>query len=407
TLTLSPTTLPGGTLGVAYSQTITASGGTTPYSFAVTAGSLPTGLVLTSAGVLSGTPTASGTYAFTITATDLFGSTGSQAYTLVIVGGARPDPAKDPDVVGIETATNSVVRIFAENPMRTVDRRMDSLHDLEKGCGWWISDTTRSGGRGSDAQGSSQSFRVNGLTLGGDCPTSHHLAFGLALGYDRNRQDIGVHGSQVYGQAKSGIGYGSFHPTLPFFIDGSIGHQRINLQTRRALPGSDSMVEGERSGQQTFSSWTGGYRMKRTGWEIDGYSRIDVAKARLDGYSEDGDPTQALRYGDESIDTRTRTVGVRGKFQHKSRWGMVEPRMRVEFLHDFRLQGGTSIQYVDQPFGPEYFLAPQTDGGDRRFVELGVVLNTRRVTLNLQYLGTFGGLYGNDRGWTLTFQNSR
>lgn len=87
-LALSPSTLPGGTVGTAYSETITASGGTAPYSFAVTAGSLPPGLSLSSGGVLSGTPTTAGSYSFTISATDSNSNTGSQAYSGVTIGAA-------------------------------------------------------------------------------------------------------------------------------------------------------------------------------------------------------------------------------------------------------------------------------------------------------------------------------
>ena len=90
-ITLSPVTLPNGTLLFAYFQTITASGGTAPYTFAITAGTLPTGLTLSSAGVLSGTPTALGTFNFTVTATDSSGGsgpfTGSQAYSITINNG--------------------------------------------------------------------------------------------------------------------------------------------------------------------------------------------------------------------------------------------------------------------------------------------------------------------------------
>jgi hypothetical protein len=90
TITLSPTSLPGGTGGVAYvSTTITASGGTSPYTFAVTSGSLPTGLSLSTGGVLSGTPTGAGAFPVIITATDSSGShcVGSQSYTISILGG--------------------------------------------------------------------------------------------------------------------------------------------------------------------------------------------------------------------------------------------------------------------------------------------------------------------------------
>ncbi|NTE63181.1 hemagglutinin [Agrobacterium fabrum] len=64
--------------------TLTAGGGTGPHSFAVSAGSLPTGLFLASSGELSGTVTQSGNFIFTVTATDSAGSTGSQSYTLAV-----------------------------------------------------------------------------------------------------------------------------------------------------------------------------------------------------------------------------------------------------------------------------------------------------------------------------------
>src|SRR5579871_4492538 len=65
------TSLPAGQINVAYTQTtLTAANGTAPYMFAVTGGALPSGMALSSAGALSGTPTASGSFNFTVTATD-------------------------------------------------------------------------------------------------------------------------------------------------------------------------------------------------------------------------------------------------------------------------------------------------------------------------------------------------
>jgi hypothetical protein len=84
TITLAPVGFPTGTINVPYNQTVTASGGTAPYSFTVSLGNLPTGLTLSTAGVLSGTPTQIGMFNFTITATDANGCTGMQSYTLTI-----------------------------------------------------------------------------------------------------------------------------------------------------------------------------------------------------------------------------------------------------------------------------------------------------------------------------------
>jgi hypothetical protein len=69
-LEVTTTSLPGATLGSAYSATLAATGGTPPYSWSVSAGSLPPGLSLSSSGTISGTPAEAGTYSLTIQAAD-------------------------------------------------------------------------------------------------------------------------------------------------------------------------------------------------------------------------------------------------------------------------------------------------------------------------------------------------
>ncbi len=64
---LSP---PAGTVGVNYNTTLTAAGGILPYTWSLASGSLPPGLSLNSAGVIYGTPTASGTFTFTVQVVD-------------------------------------------------------------------------------------------------------------------------------------------------------------------------------------------------------------------------------------------------------------------------------------------------------------------------------------------------
>jgi hypothetical protein len=57
-LSISTTALPSGQVGKAYTATLKASGGMAPLSWALTAGTLPAGLALNAAGMISGTPTA-------------------------------------------------------------------------------------------------------------------------------------------------------------------------------------------------------------------------------------------------------------------------------------------------------------------------------------------------------------
>jgi len=95
---ITTASLTDGTKNTAYSQTITATGESVTY--AVSSGTLPAGLTLTSAGVLSGTPTTVANYSFTVSATNS-GGTDSKAYAVaiklaapVITRTSLPDPTK-------------------------------------------------------------------------------------------------------------------------------------------------------------------------------------------------------------------------------------------------------------------------------------------------------------------------
>lgn len=88
-LTLPATLGSRATYGASYSQTIAGSGGFTPYSYSMTGGRLPTGVTLSTTGMLSGTPTESGSFDFSVTMRD--GTTGpgspystSADYTMVV-----------------------------------------------------------------------------------------------------------------------------------------------------------------------------------------------------------------------------------------------------------------------------------------------------------------------------------
>ncbi|MBS1612472.1 MAG: choice-of-anchor J domain-containing protein [Bacteroidetes bacterium] len=89
-LTVNPTTLPGGTAGSAYSQALSQTGALGTPSYAVTAGAVPPGVTLSAAGTISGTPTATGTFNFTVTVSDNSGCTGSRAYSITVVCPSNP-----------------------------------------------------------------------------------------------------------------------------------------------------------------------------------------------------------------------------------------------------------------------------------------------------------------------------
>ena len=102
-LGVTTTTLPGGTVSSSYSQQLSAAGGTAPYSWTVSSGSLPAGLALSSAGVISGVPTAAGSTTFTVRVTDAAARTATQSLTLTISSSLAISTTTLPSgVVGVE-----------------------------------------------------------------------------------------------------------------------------------------------------------------------------------------------------------------------------------------------------------------------------------------------------------------
>ena len=84
TPSITTTSIPNGTVLTASSQTLTAAGGKAPYTWTVAGGSLPPGMGLSSAGVLSGTPTNAGVYTFSLKVTDAAGAFAVETVTLTV-----------------------------------------------------------------------------------------------------------------------------------------------------------------------------------------------------------------------------------------------------------------------------------------------------------------------------------
>ena len=82
--TITTTSLPNGTVGQAYSAQLNATGGTSPYTWSVSSGSLPAGLSLSVAGLISGTPTTAGSSTFAAMVSDASSQSATSNFTLTV-----------------------------------------------------------------------------------------------------------------------------------------------------------------------------------------------------------------------------------------------------------------------------------------------------------------------------------
>jgi uncharacterized protein with beta-barrel porin domain len=641
TIALAPASLPAGQYDVAYSQTLTASGGTSPYSFAVTTGALPTGITLSSTGTLSGTPKVVGSFNITVTATDNLGFTGTANYTLVIgnnppvanpetaetlegqpvtihvtdndtgtitsvavatapahgtatvsgtdivytpaasfngsdtlqytatgpggtsapaavtinvrpvpvpvaqhvttvsgkavvvdltkdaVGGPfttaslvlvpppssgttvlngfqltftptatyqgtatvtftlsnayatsavtaitievveRPDPTLDSEVMGILNAETAATRRFATSQIGNFQQRLEGLHDSGDGqepvdslafvqgivlsfdstcgdqeraakgesCGRsqasdpnWpfkssLDDTATSGTPGSFGSGSfghskvtiwtggsinigerdgedGYKFETTGLSAGIDYRLSRAFAIGLGMGYGRDVSDIGDNGSRSKGEAYTAGLYASYHPGQDYFVDGLVGYQWLSFDSQRYLTSGGGFATGERDGGQWFASVSAGKKFEIEQWQISPYARLDVARATLDEFTENGDPSSALHYGEQDISTTTGNLGMTLNYKVPVSFGVVSPQLRLEYQHDFQGDSAITMNYADMFGGPFYHTTIDGMGKDRFMLGLGVNVQTvQDFAVRLEYRGLFGSDGDTDNGF--------
>ena len=102
---------PSGEVGVAYSTQLVVTGGTSPFTWSVSAGALPAGITLNpTTGLLSGTPTAAGSASFTVQVVDAGGESATKAVTLVVA--AAPTLAFSP-------AAGEVAVAYSQQPVVT------------------------------------------------------------------------------------------------------------------------------------------------------------------------------------------------------------------------------------------------------------------------------------------------
>jgi hypothetical protein len=110
-LNIDTTSLPGGTVGTAYNQTLVASGGSAPYTWTISAGTLPAGLSMSTAGVITGTPTTANTYSFTARVQDAVAAFDTQALSIVI----SAVPPTGPTITRLEMTSAPGVAITSAN----------------------------------------------------------------------------------------------------------------------------------------------------------------------------------------------------------------------------------------------------------------------------------------------------
>lgn len=335
----------------------------------------------------------------------------SQPATVTITVTARPDPSKDAEVLGVLGAQVDSTRRMATGQISNFQQRLESLHgpatsrfsnglSFSSGGGRNTTDATRTGkgvaeattdpnaptflqpesksspvqegtsspddvafwtggavNFGSTDRGAATNgvdFTTSGVSVGADKRLSNALTLGLGAGYGHDSSDIGKMGSHSTSTAYNMALYASLRPSDATYIDMLVGYQWLNFDARRYVTADGGRVTGSRDGKQAFASVAIGYEHDNGSMRLTPYGRLDLARAQLEGYTEHGDSTYALDYRGQNVRTSTGALGLRAEFRLKRDFGMLVPRVRVEYQRDFQGSSDATMSYADLLAGPLY-----------------------------------------------------
>ncbi|MFW3176630.1 autotransporter domain-containing protein [Xanthomonas phaseoli] len=271
--------------------------------------------------------------------------------------------------------------------------------------GLWVGGAIRSGSLNRQTNSNGVDFQTDGLSVGADYRVASSLAIGAGLGWGRDDSDVGNNGSHSKATAYTMALYASFHPGKAFFFDTLVGYQMLSYDLRRFVTDDSSLAEGNRDGKQWIASLSTGADLQRGTLQITPYARVDVARATLDGYVEQGVAPFALRYANMDVATTTGNLGLRLEWRREVAWGRLSPQLRVEYQRDFQGRGDAILSYADLTGGPFYRTAQSAFDRNRLMVGIGAALLTEQgLSTRLEYRGITDGDSNNDQTWMINLE---
>ncbi|MBD9477644.1 fibronectin type III domain-containing protein [Pseudoxanthomonas sp. PXM02] len=301
----------------------------------------------------------------------------------------RPDPTRDPDVVGVLQAQVDASVRFANAQQSNIRDRLrqvrqganassntmtlsyaggedrqglsvpvgsateGALPALPKGWGAWAAGTATfgSGGRigGYD-------FRTDGLTLGADRAIGENLLFGVAGSLGRNDSDLNGTTSRLKADQRSLALYGLWRAGEHVFVDGMVATGRLDFDIRRWSEDAGATGTAARDGEQWFGSLGFGYAHHNEKMALTGYGRFDASRTTLDAYREYGLDIYDLAYRRQVVENSTFALGIEGSYQPGGANGRYRPFWTLEYRQALEDKGEARMNYVIWPHPTDYRL---------------------------------------------------
>ena len=312
----------------------------------------------------------------------------------------RPDPTRDPSVVGgLQAQVDASVRFASAQQSNIHDRlrqqryaganrssngvalnlsnrsggamsltagqvaSIDSVR-LPQGWGLWTAGTITNGQREPNGRSDGFDFQSDGLTVGADWRVGERFLLGVAGGFGWNDTDLDEGRSKLDAKQRALSLYGLWRPSERWFVDGILGWGRLDFDIRRFSAVAGATGTAEREGDQAFGSLTAGYEHGGgNGMMLTGYGRLDASRTKLDGYREHGLGIYDLSYGSQTVENSGASLGVEGSFPIVTTRGNVfRPYWMLEYRESLDNRSDVDLNYVIMPVANGYNLGLRSYG---------------------------------------------
>ncbi|MDZ3832818.1 MAG: putative Ig domain-containing protein [Sphingopyxis sp.] len=259
----------------------------------------------------------------------------------------------------------------------------------------WSGGAIQIGTRDATSRRSKLRVSSSGLSAGVDVRLSDSLTIGIGGGYGFDRTKVGQNDEGRL-DAENWVTalYGSLSPGKGVFIDGVFGMGGLDFETRRRAP-NGATARGARDGTMTFASLAAGVDESTDRWRLSSYARIEYMAARLKAYEEAGAGIYDLAFAERKPRSFTSIIGTRGMIAVPSDIGLLTPRARVEWRHEFNRSGAQALDYADiagtDGLGYGYLIRDDNWLRDEIQIEVGIGLEALGGwTFGLDLGGRFG-----------------
>ena len=324
----------------------------------------------------------------------------------------RPDPTRDPSVVGgLQAQVDASVRFALAQQSNIRDRLRQQRYGngnassnglsvnmangsggglslpadqlapaaamrMPKGWGLWSAGNITFGDRDGTTASDGFDFHSDGITIGADWRVNEALLLGVAGGLGWNDSRLDGLRSRLDAQHRSLSAYGLWRHGDNFFIDGMLGWGQLDFDITRWSETADAMATAQRDGNQAFGSLTFGYEHRgNAGMNVTGYGRVDATRTRLDAYREYGLGIYDLDYGKQTVENNGLAVGLEGSYLFAESSDLIRPYWMIEYRDAFENRSDVALNYVVAPVANDYTLALRSYGDHALTYGAGVDMN--------------------------------